>query len=68
MKHDDRRAVFVHNEQHSELLWKSWRWEWARTDGPSVLFHRNANRISIRAAIAMQLAVPASAVELRGST
>jgi len=64
---DDRRAVYIYNEPHGELLWEGSRRLWVRSDGMPVLFHRSANRIAIRAAIAMQLAVPVSAVELRAA-
>jgi len=59
------RAVYIYGKQHGELLWEGWRRLWVREDGLPLLFHRNADRQSIRAAIAMQLGVPMSAVELR---
>jgi len=62
---DDHRTVYVYNERHGTLVWEGSRRLWIRTDGQPILFHRSANRMSIRAAIAMQLAVPVSAVELR---
>jgi len=61
------RAVYVHGKQHGALLWEGWRRVWIYSDGPPILFHRNADRLSIRAAIAMRLGVPTSAVELRAS-
>jgi len=62
---DDHRAVYVYNERHGTLVWEGSRRLWIRTDAQPILFHRAASRVSIRAAIAMQLAVPVSAVELR---
>ena len=64
---DDRpiRAVYVHGKQHGELQWEGWRRIWVWEGAPPTLYHRNADRQSIRASIAMRLGVPMSAVELR---
>jgi len=60
-----RHLVYVYEKQHGELLWQGQRRLWMWRHGPAVLFDRNANRQSIRAAIAMRLGLPVSAVSFK---